>query len=197
MGTLITLDERELERRIRRIVRSEMAAGLKFVPSAANDDLEVEEEDDDSEEEEVAPSGVARRKKKRRAKKKKTAKAVASVGKKTKKKAKKKKKRSSGGKKAAATATSNLEQIYALLMAQGAMRVAQITDITGIGQSTVNRHLNTMMKQRRVSRLSNGNKVIYKATHDGRIGRKTAEKPNSQKRESTVPPPSAVKPIAA
>lgn len=181
---IITVDEEALERFVRRITRSEMAAGIKFIPSAAND-LEDADEDGDA-------AGVVRRKKKRRGKKKVTA------GK------KRGKKRT---RKVTANSKESREAIHALLMTRGPLRVTQIVDITGIAQSTVNKHLNALMKQKRVARLQEGNKVLYKAVHDGRVGRKTAEKTNAKKSakkpdkakagDSVTPPASGAKPVAA
>jgi DNA-binding transcriptional ArsR family regulator len=178
---IITVDEEALERFVRRVMRSEMAAGIKFVPSAASD---LEDLDDDR----GAARVVHRGKKKRSAKKK------ASFQRKASKKR---------ARKLSVDAEASREATHALLMARGPLRVTQIVDITGIAQSTVNKHLNNLMKMKRVSRLQQGTKVLYKAVHDGRLGRKTAPKGNGKKaekfnaKESVVPPASGTKPVAA
>ena len=106
---------------------------------------------------------VRRRKKKRRGKKK----AATSGKKRGKKRGKKVRTVSSGGR----------DSILALLMQRGPMRVTQMVEITGIAQSTINKYLNALIEAKLAARLKEGTKVLFKAVHDGRVGRKTAEKP--------------------
>jgi DNA-binding transcriptional ArsR family regulator len=178
MGNLITVDEQEFERRVRRIVRSEMAKGLRIVPTAAND-LDDEPEDDGS------AARVGSTKKKRSGKKKKKAAA---------RQAKKKRQYSQ-------TSVAAREEIYRVLKGRDALRVKEIVEITSIVQGTVNAHLNVLVKQKRVARLQEGTIVRYRAVRNGKMGRKTAPKPGAvverlNSRES-VPPASVAKPVAA
>jgi DNA-binding transcriptional ArsR family regulator len=171
---IISVDEQELEKFIRRVFRNEMA-GLKFVPSATNS---VEDKDPDDDDESAGVIGRGKKKKK----KEKTTKVAAAVGKKRGKKR---------GKRAVATAAlkaKTREQILSVLMQRGPMRVTQIVEITGISQSSINKYLNQMMEERIVARLQEeGNRILYKAVHDGRVGRKTAEKAAVKTRESERP----------
>lgn len=130
----------------------------------------------------------------RRGKKKKGKKKVSAIGG-GKKRGKKKRGKTRGAPAAVALKPEMREKVIALLMQRGPMRVTQLVEITGVAQSTINKHLNQLRDERLVTSIKDANKVLYKAVHDGRMGRKTAEK-GAKKTESVAPPASA-RPVAA
>lgn len=149
-------------------------------------EAEVDPDDDDG------GGGVVRRRRKKK-KARRSKKATASISAARGKKRRKKKRRGT-----AASIATGRETVLALLKQKGAMRVAQLVDITGVAQSTINKRLNELKDQRLVVRLKEGAHIVYKAARDGRIGRKTAPKPpNVQNGARKSEPPAPLKEIAA
>lgn len=156
--------------------------------------------DDDYDAPDDAAARPRRGGKKKRRGKKKRARATSRAG----KVGKKKRTRTVG-----ANSEESREAIHKLLLRQGPLRVKEIVDITGISQGIVNKHLNILVGEKRSSTLRNGPRVLYRAVHDGRIGRKTAEKKKksgSKKAEKTKesapgaaakPPVATAKPLTA
>jgi DNA-binding transcriptional ArsR family regulator len=102
------------------------------------------------------------------------------AGKKKKRKAKKKstvttarKKRNKRAVAMTLVGAASRDAIVNVLMQKGPLKVAQIEKAIGLTQTTVNRHLRDLKTAKVVATVRDGKRVLYKAVHDGRAGRKT------------------------